>query len=256
MQIQMPWLTTVENCPNDVRCQACHSEHLANPPYFELEAASQFAGVGDLAGIDHTVEERYAQNDQLSTFRDVVGDGTLWMVLVAMLGNSQWHGVGAFIDKAIALREVFTSSQLLASAQPERIAGLLGKIRIEDARTFLAKVAPAVTDLLGKIDDLRPIWEQEMRAQMNRLIKHKAGDLLWRENIGWAVCLAEARASSEQHIKVRLRGTEKQIVGGFYVNVTDLADRNPVLAKLINDVRTRISENILSGRQLAAAAPR
>lgn len=204
-----------------------------------------FRGKGPKSGgLLHTVEERYAQNDQLSTFRDVVGDGTLWMVLVATLGNSQWHGVGAFIDKAIALREVFTSSQLLASAQPERIAGLLGKIRIEDARTFLAKVAPAVTDLLGKIDDLlRPIWEQDMRAQMNRLITHKAGDLLWRENIGWAVCLAEARTKRDQHIKVRLRGTEKQVVGGFYVNVTDLADRNPVLANLINDVRTRISES-------------
>ena len=58
-------------------------------------------------GLLHTVEDRYAQNDQLSIFHDVVGDGTLWMVLVATLGNSQWHGVGAFIDKATALREVY-----------------------------------------------------------------------------------------------------------------------------------------------------
>ena len=102
-------------------------------------------------GLLRAVEQRYAGNDQTSTFNEVVGDGTLWMVLVATLGKSRWEGIGAFIDKAIALREVFTSPQLLGSAQAHRVAGLLGKIRIEDAQRYLAEVAPTVTRLLGQL---------------------------------------------------------------------------------------------------------
>src|SRR5690606_21084816 len=91
------------------------------------------AGAG---GLLHVVEKRYADSGHQSTFGDVVGDGTLWLVLVATLGNADWRGVGTDVDKALALREVFTAPQLLASAQSARIAGLLGKIRIEDAHAY------------------------------------------------------------------------------------------------------------------------
>lgn len=69
-------------------------------------------------GLLRAVEHRYVQNDQKAIFDDVVGDGTLWMVLVATLGNANWQGVGTDIDKAVALREVFTAPQLLATLHP------------------------------------------------------------------------------------------------------------------------------------------
>src|SRR5690606_19760585 len=98
-----------------------------------------------------------------STFGDVVGDGTLWLVLVATLVNADWRGVGTDVDKALALREVFTAPQLLASAQSGRIAGLLGKIRIEDAHAYITDIAPKVSKLLNEIEDiLTPVWNAEM----------------------------------------------------------------------------------------------
>lgn len=192
-------------------------------------------------GLLRAVEQRYAGHDQTSTFNDVVGDGTLWMVLVATLGKSRWEGICAFIDKAIALREVFMSPQLLGSAQAHRVAGLLGKIRIDDAQRYLAEVAPTVTRLLGQIEDaLRPVWKGEASSQVSRRVPHKVGDLLWREAVGWAVCLVEFRGDGGQGISVRLRGLEKSISPGFYVNVTDLAARDPHLASLIRELRNAI----------------
>ena len=70
---------------------------------------------------------------------DVVGDGTLWLVLVATLGGTSWYGVGTDIGKAVALREVFAAPQLLASATSGRVTGLLGKIRIDDAKAYVAR---------------------------------------------------------------------------------------------------------------------
>ncbi len=189
-------------------------------------------------GLLRAVEHRYVENGQRDTFDDVVGDGTLWLVLVATLGGASWHGVGTDIDKAVALREVFSSPQLLASATSGRVTGLLGKIRIEDAKAYVADVAPTVSRLLGEIESaLRPVWESEMRDQGARAITHKQGDLLWRDKVGWAVCLEEVQDRTGQSIKVRLKGVEKALMSGYYVNVSEFCSRNAALSNLVADLR-------------------
>lgn len=198
---------------------------------FSILFRGQGAGSG---GLLRAVEHRYVENGQRETFDDVVGDGTLWLVLVATLGGASWHGVGTDIDKAVALREVFSAPQLLASATSGRVTGLLGKIRVEDAKAYVADVAPTVNRLLGEIESaLRPVWESEMRGQGARAITHKQGDLLWRDKVGWAVCLEEVQDRAGQPIKVRLKGVEKAVMAGFYVNVSETSSRNAVLAQLL-----------------------
>jgi len=195
-------------------------------------------------GLLRTVEQRYAKNDQQSTFNNVVGDGTLWVVLVATLGNANWHGVGTDIDKAVALKEVFSAPQLLVNAQQIRIEALLRNVRINDARSYLAEVAPSVTRLLTDIESfLAPVWDAEMRVQVGRSISHKVGDLLWREKVGWAVCLIASDGKPGQPIKVRLRGAEKDVVGGYYVNVSELASRDHKLGDLIHQLRASVSDS-------------
>ena len=199
------------------------------------------AGAGK-GGLLHAVEQRYDKTGHLDTFNEVVGDGTLWVVLVATLGNAQWHGIGTDIDKAVALREIFNASQLLASATQNRIGGLLGRIRIDDARKYVAEIAPAVSDLLGQIESLlRPMWETEMKEQVSRHLNHRAGDLLWREKAGWAICLEYADARYAQQIKVRLRGVERNIASGFYVNVSELLSRKHELSSLVSQLRGAVS---------------
>ncbi len=189
-------------------------------------------------GLLHSVERRYALNSQSEIFGDVVGDGTLWMVLVSTLGGTRWHGPGTYLDKAVALREVFTSPQLLASARPERVAGLLSKVRIEDARKYLATVAPTVTRILGDLEDhLQSLWAEAAKAQIERQITHKIGDLLWRENVGWAVCLEDNALENNLPTRVRLKGQEAKVRGGYYVNVTDLAGRHGELQQCLNELR-------------------
>ena len=206
---------------------------------FSILFRASGAGKG---GLLHTVEARYAENNHLDTFNEVVGDGTLWVVLVATLGNAQWHGFGTDIDKALALREVFNASQLLASATQDRIGGLLGRIRIDDARKYVAEIAPRVSDLLGKIENvLRPSWVVEMQGQVARRHKHKAGDLLWRDRLGWAICLEDVDTRYVEQIKVRLRGVEAKISTTYYVNVSDLLDRMPELASLVGRLHAELS---------------
>jgi hypothetical protein len=196
-------------------------------------------------GLLRIVEQRYIARGQASIFHEIVGDGTLWMVLIATLGNSTWQGVGTFLDKALALREVFRAPQLVASAQASRVAGLLGQLRIDDARAYVSVVAPAVSELLDRIEDqLRPVWEQEARSQVERSTTHRVGDLFWRANVGWAVCLAEA--IGRESVVVRRRGQQIKIGGGFYVNVSDLAARNHQLSELFADLRVQLESGAVA----------
>jgi hypothetical protein len=207
---------------------------------FSILFRSRGAGSGGLLAV---VEQRYVKNGKRETFNDVVGDGTLWLILVATLGGADWHGVDTEIDKAVALRDVFAAPQLLASAETARVTALLGRIRIEDARSYVAHVAPTVNRLLSEIEDaLLPLWESETRSQGDRHVTHNAGDLLWRERVGWAVCLAETQARVGQSVKVRLWGVEKYVMAGFYVNVSEVSLRNSALRRLLAQLRQAVTD--------------
>jgi HKD family nuclease len=190
-------------------------------------------------GLLRDVEQRYTDNGQASIFREVVGDGTLWMVLIATLGNSRWQGAGTFLDKALALREVFRAPELISSAMVTRLSGLLLQLRIEDARAFLSVVAPVVSELLDCIENhVRPLWEQEARAQTERTITYRAGDLLWRASAGWVVCLEDG--TGNENIGVRLRGETKKVKASYYANISDLAKRDRRLSGLLADLRDQL----------------
>lgn len=202
------------------------------------------AGAG-ARGLLHDVEERYEDAGHRETFNGVVGDGTLWLVLVATLGKADWRDVGTDFEKVLAIREVFTAPQLLASAESERVAGLLGKIRIDHARSYIGDVAPRATRLLHDIEGLlSPIWNAEIQNQTERPIIHKVGDLLWRENAGWAICLADTDAREGPNIKARLRGQEKRLGMGYHVNVSELATRRSDLLRLLDQLHQVVSCSI------------
>lgn len=194
-------------------------------------------------GLLRTVERHYFDGGKSSIFREIVGDGTLWMALVATLGNSTWQGIGATLDKALAIREVFRAPELISSAKSSRLTGLLGQLRIQDARSYLSVVAPETSRLLDNIEqEIRPVWEQEARSQFERTTIHHVGDWLWRANVGWAICLADA--GNRDNLQVRLRGAETKVGAGFYVNVSQLATRNHQLSELLVDLRKLLGASV------------
>jgi len=191
-------------------------------------------------GLLHSVEQRYSERGLSNIFREIVGDGTLWMVLIATLGNFGWRKAESFVEKAIALRQVFKDSTLISSAHAPRLVSLLGHLRVDDAYKYVSTVAPELSDLLDRIEDeLRPVWQREANLQVERRIAHRIGDLLWRANVGWAVCLAEA--TGRNSISVRSGSEQVKIGAGFFVNVSELITRHPSLSGLFTDLRTRLA---------------
>jgi hypothetical protein len=195
-------------------------------------------------GLLHVVEQHYNERGLTNIFSEIIGDGTLWMVIIATLGNSEWHGAGALVEKTIALRQVFRDSALISSAQAPRLVSLLGHLRIDDAHRYVSAVAPEVSSLLDCVEDeLKPLWQHEAAQQAERKITHRVGDSLWRPNVGWAVCLAEA--TGHDSILVKRAGEQIKIKSGFFVNVSELAIRHPYLLELFANLQTRLSSPAL-----------
>lgn len=192
-------------------------------------------------GLLQQVEMRYTKNGMKSIFEEVIGDGALWLVLVATIGNLELQEVGADIEKALMLRDVFNAPQLIQSAQPGNISSLLGKIKIDNANSYIRKVAPEIYQLLNEIESqLKQIWTAELYKQTSQSIVHKAGDLLWRENVGWAVCLVDSNNKEAQYIKVRLQGLAKNVRSDFYINVTYLGMSNNAIFQFVEKLRRTI----------------
>ncbi len=195
-------------------------------------------------GLLGKVEQRYTEAGSQETLQHVLGDGTLWLVLISALGQSTWSGLGAFWDKALDMRRVYRSQALLANAQATRVGLLIRKLKIDDARKYVSEVAPVVTASLDELETrLGRIWETEMQDQTDRRITHQAGDLLWRPSAGWAICLENAKADRNGSMAVRLRSQPTRICSaGYYVNVTQLAATNVALAELMSKVHAQINE--------------
>lgn len=197
-----------------------------------------FRGVGP-RGIPllKAVESRYVNNGQSEVFADVVGDGTLWIALVSLFAGSQWHGPGAFMEKAIALRELFESPVLTRSARPDRVKSLVGRVRVDEASHYLTDIAPTARTRLAELEAaLVPIWNNEVNEQRERRITNREGDVLWRERVGWAICLEESVLQNEVPTRVRLRGHEMQVKAGFYVNVSEAALRYPEIGQKLDEL--------------------
>jgi hypothetical protein len=82
-----------------------------------------------------------------------------------------------------------------------------------------------------------------MQVQGERAITHRLGDLLWREKVGWAVCLAETQARAGLSIKVRLRGVEKNVMPGSHINLSEASPRDTSLSDLLEELRRTVTSS-------------
>jgi hypothetical protein len=187
-------------------------------------------------GLLRLVEKRYAAKGQSEIFAEVAGDGTLWMVLIAMIGSSEWSDAEHFIERALLMREVFRAKDLISSVRPSRLIGLLDNIRITDARSALLTVAPAVSTILDELEfHLERGWSIAIKSQDDRLLTNRVKDILWRKNVGWGICLSGGERND--YSQIRLRGEPIKVKGSFYVNVSDLCNHDPQIAFLLSQLQ-------------------
>ena len=187
------------------------------------------------------VRARYRQGGQESDFLRIVGDGTLWLALLNGLASLPWKGRNGPFEKALALRSTFRAEELLASADAGRMRSLVARLvekRLRASTLADARLAAEHLDLLeAKILEK---WICLIEAQEIHEIVHQPGDLLWRDQAGWATAQEERLAKAAETVEVYLHLRSRRIgvrAAGFYVNVTRAAKQDPDVGVLFEAVQ-------------------
>lgn len=184
------------------------------------------------------VRERYEAEGRGEDFFRVVGDGTLWLALLASLGGEEWEGLRAGFERAIALRAVFEARELIASGDPGRMGFLLGRLGEQQARAVLEE-APEAARLLRELEMyLNTRWEQLKEAQSAARPSQRVGDLLWHPAAGWAQAAEDSEWGAKSGVYLRSKASVIRSAGGHYLNVTRLSDGDASAGALLGSLDT------------------
>ena len=118
--------------------------------------------------------------------------------------------------------------ELVAAADPGRLAWLLGKLQVEDAHRVVTREGPRISRAVRRLESwLESRLSRLLREQRNQGGLHHDGDPLWRPGVGWALASEEAKMSDSGQLVAHLQrraGVVPIRAAGFYVNVARAAE--------------------------------
>jgi hypothetical protein len=179
------------------------------------------------------VRARYEAEGRGDDFYRVVGDGTLWLALLASLGGRPWEGRNAGFERAYALRGVYGARELIASGDPGRLGILLDRLGERQIRAVLEE-PPEASRRLDELEAyLRDTWKTLKEEQLAARPFQRTGDLLWHPDAGWAEATEDTEWGAKSGVYLRSKASVIRSVGGHYLNVTRLAERDTFVAALL-----------------------
>ena len=196
---------------------------------FEVAPSSGYTSTGILSDV----ERRYERIGRGHIFREVVGDGTLWLTLLSSLSVESWSGSVVAFERALALRSILNSKLLLNSSDITRIARLVKRAEW-DSREIIAEASRKAKVLNALENRLHAKWDKMTRFQERVELRHEPEDLLWNRSVGWAIAQEGAVASRGVKLDVYLRRRAKVVTvrATFYVNVTKAVEFEKALQVL------------------------
>lgn len=184
-------------------------------------------------GLIQEVQSRYRIEGKEADFVRIVGDGTLWLALLTAVSLPAWDGENGGFEKALAIRSVVLSRDLLASTETGRMGALVANLDERRARSIM-KIAPRAIGLLNKLEEmLRRTFESVLDAQSNQGISNSTGDLLWKPEAGWAECKESSTWGEKLEAYMHLRADIKLISSRYFINVTKAARQDRHLEKML-----------------------
>ena len=192
-------------------------------------------------GVIRYVQERYEEDGNGDSFRRIVGDGTVWAALLAVLSNLRWDGPGGFMEHALTLHEVFRDQALLANTDAGKLSYLVDNdklLRLENA----LNIVPEIDDLIERLEEKLLAIKAAMGEPVDNAPPHYTeGDLMWRQAAGWAICRSTTdNTYSTMPAYLHKKGKEVVLSYGWYWNVSQLAEEHYELRQLLRKLEFAI----------------
>lgn len=184
-------------------------------------------------GLLEEVQKRYQEDEKEDVFLQVVGDGTLWVVLLAVMAQISWVEDFEKFERAINLHRIYECDILRADATLGKLTTLVTKLNVERARDLIGNEAPRIAEAVAAIESL--LLEHKDRLLKEQLGQpHLVSDLIWNPNAGWAVVKCVDGSSKNMNAYLHLRGETKSVArDNFFINLRLAAKRMPELEHLV-----------------------
>jgi hypothetical protein len=168
------------------------------------------------------VRSRYAHEGRAEDFDRIIGDGTLWLVLIASLGVLSGNVDGRFA-RNIILCDVARYPALSAAAVPEQLTALAKRLRRESDGDPLTQAKHVVQAFDALEAYVAPRFEAIAGMQGERA---SVEDWLWRPTMGYGQ-IVEVEEGEKARVHLRKKAaTVSHVRLSYYVNLRVLAERD------------------------------
>lgn len=162
-----------------------------------------------------SVRRRYAHQNRGAEFDAVVGDGTLWVLMLAVATRAS--ATGDPFERDLLLSDVLDCGVLRSRRSADQLAALCAVAQVQDrSGEWLAEASGARARTTELLAALSPLGGRLPSQQPGRC---REGDWLWNPSVGFAriTSIAETGTASV-HIRSKA-STRPNVRLGFYVNL-------------------------------------
>lgn len=188
-------------------------------------------------GLLQEVQARYRNSGKEADFVGIIGDGTLWLALLTALSLPAWQGENGGFEKALAIRSVAMSRELIASTEAGRMGALIANLDERRARAIMRIAPEAISSLASLEERVEQDFNRILDLQRSHNTANSRGDLLWKPKAGWAECQGSSGWGEKLNAYLHLRADVRQISSKLFINVTRAASEEPHLFKIFEGLR-------------------
>lgn len=162
-----------------------------------------------------SVRRRYAGTDRGAEFDAVVGDGTLWVLMLAVATHASATGDG--LEQDLLLSDVLDCGVLRSRRSADQLAALCAVAQVQDrSGEWLAGARAARARTAQLLAELSPLGARLPAPRSGRC---REGDWLWNPSVGFARIRSIAETGTASvHIRSKA-STRPNVQLRYYVNL-------------------------------------
>ena len=172
-----------------------------------------------------SVGRRYAAEQQGETFERAIGDGQLWLALLAAWNMLPDTTAEERLQQMTLFRDFVSRRELLGTAEEGRIAELFrsyfARDVIEAARSRAMRLGRTLRDLERSLGETH---DQLLQAQAAAKLEHREGELVWSPKGGWGITKGDQRDGKVGVYVAKGDDVRTFQAAGWFVNVSRLGE--------------------------------
>ena len=172
--------------------------------------------------------QRYAVEGRSDDFDQILGDGTLWLVLMISL-SALGDDMQATFGRNLVLRDVVRYPYLSTSVTPQHLAPLLHRLSNGHNGSPIKKIK----NIVRQFESLERYLPRIFEKRKGTGAKPEVDDWLWNPSVGFAQ-IVELREQGRARVHVRKRAeTLETVLLSYYINIRDIAAKDEKLQSLM-----------------------